>query len=440
MQFLDAISPSNFIYTNPVVLYETISTNGENVVQGLSNLLKDIKNSKELFNISRTHKDKFKIGKNIACTKGEVVYKNDLMELICYTPTQKSNYEIPLLIVPPWINKYYILDLSPKNSLVKYLVDKGITVFVISWVNPTAKHRDTLFDHYLSEGALEAIDVIQNKFKINKMNVLGYCIGGALTTILLAYLAYHKKDSVINTATMLATLLDYREGGDLSLFIDEKQLEHFKDSVLPEGYYDSNVMSMGFSILRANDMIWSFAINNYLLGKKPLPFDILYWNADSTRLPSKMHNYYLKNMYLENNLIKSNKIIMYDTPIDLGIIKTPCYFISTYEDHIVPWKGTYNALQYLKCPVEFILAGSGHVAGIVNPPQKHKYCYWTNKDVSQSANTWFHNAKEHDGSWWKEWIDYLHKNSGKKKSVTHIKDTAKKLSIGKAPGDYINHH
>jgi len=236
-QFLDAISPSNFIYTNPVVLYETMSTNGENIVQGLSNLSKDVEHSKNLFDISRNSRYTFKIGKNIASTPGEVVYKNDLMELICYTPTQKSNHEIPLLIVPPWINKYYILDLSPKNSLIKYLVDKGITVFILSWVNPTAKHHDTLFEDYLSKGALAAIDVIQNQFKINKLNILGYCIGGALVSILLSYLARHKKEAVINTATMLATLLDYREGGDLSLFIDEEQLEHFKENVLPQGYY-----------------------------------------------------------------------------------------------------------------------------------------------------------------------------------------------------------
>lgn len=437
MQFLDAISPSNFVFTNPTVFYETITTNGKNLVDGFANLLEDVKKSTDIFDISRVHTHEFKLGKTLACTKGDVVFKNDMMELICYTPLQKSNYEIPLLVIPPWINKYYILDLSPSNSLIKYLLDSGITVFLISWVNPTEKHRDKTFENYLSEGALEAINVIQREFGVPKINVIGYCLGGTLAAIMLSYLTYHKKEAVINTSSMLTTLLDYTEAGDLSVFIDDQQLEALEKRMCLRGYSDSDIMSITFSILRANDMIWSFVINNYLLGKKPMSFDVLYWNADSTRLPAKMYSYFLRNMYLENSLIKPNKLSMLGTPIDLGIIKTPCYFISTIDDHIVPWHGTYKGFQHLNCPLKFVLAGSGHVVGIINPPQNNKYSYWKNDKIAKKPDDWFKEAREYKGSWWVDWIDHLQKNSGKKIATTNVEKITKKLSLGDAPGTYL---
>lgn len=436
-QFFDAISPSNFVYTNPVVLHETIATNGKNILKGMEHLLHDIKNSNKLFDISRIHNYQFKIGETIAVTPGEVIYKNDLMELICYTPSKKTNFAIPLLIIPPWINKYYILDLSPDNSLVKFLVDNGITVFLVSWVNPGTKHKNKSFDDYLCEGSLAAISAIQDNFNVPKLNILGYCIGGTLVSILLSYLHYHKKENVINTASMLTTLIDFKDGGELSVFIDEKQLEYMQKQLASSGFYEGDVMNMFFSILRANDMVWSFAVNNYLLGKKPLPFDILYWNSDSTRLTSKVHDYYLKNMYLENNLIKPNKLNICNTPIDISSIKTPCYFISTYDDHIVPWKGTYNAFKYLNCPINFILAGSGHVVGIINPPHKNKYCYWKSEKIFSNSRTWINNAIKFNGSWWLEWLSYLNDNSGAEIDSSHIGKIAKKLSIDKAPGKYV---
>ena len=438
-QIIDAVSPTNFLFTNPKALQESISTNVASLANGMDNLLADLEKYKDIFDITRTDFSAFKVGENIACTPGQVVYKNELLELIYYTPTTKQIYDTPLLIIPPWINKYYILDLSPKNSFIKWMVSQGVPVFLISWVNPKENFKNIGMGDYMKSGVLNTINFILEKFKKKELNLLAYCVGGTLAAMLLAYLAKHKKEHIIGTTTFFATLIDFSESGDLSIFIDEDQLDKLEKYTASKGYFDGDIMNLTFSFLKANDMIWFFIINNYLMGKAPLPFDLLYWNADSTRFPAKMHSFYLRNMYLENNLIKPNKIIMDKTPLDLSKIKTPFHFVAAYKDHITPWKSIYKATNVLNCPCEFTLAGSGHVAGIINPADSNKYNYWTNdnKTFPKDPEEWLKNAKKISGSWWPYWTKWLVKYSGKKISATTSNKIANDLSIEKAPGSYV---
>jgi polyhydroxyalkanoate synthase len=437
-QMIDALAPTNFLITNPEAIQEGIATHAGSLVNGLNNLLVDLERSKGIFDIARTDSSEFTLGKNIACTPGQVVYRNEMIELIYYTP-KETVYDIPLLIIPPWINRYYILDLSPKNSFVKWVVDQGFSVFLISWVNPGPSLREKCFDDYAKEGALAAINFILKKFKKEKVNLLSYCIGGTMTSMLLAYLAQHKKESIINTASFLTTLLDFSDAGDISIFIDEEQLDRLDKSMEKTGFFDGGVMNLSFNMLRSNELIWFFVVNNYLLGKTPVPFDLFYWNAQATRLPAKMHSFYLRNMYLENNLIKPNKLEMDGTKIDLSKITVPCHFMATERDHIAPWKGVYKATEILTCPLEFTLAGSGHVAGIVNPEGSKKYGYWTNKNKTLPKNPedWLKTAEEKPGSWWPHWGNWLIQNSGKKITSSGQKKIADSLMIEKAPGSYV---
>jgi len=438
-QIIDAVAPTNFLFTNPQALQESAKTNASSLVSGLNNFLTDLKKSGDIFDITRTDFSAFHIGDNIACTPGQVVYRNEMMELIYYTPVQKEVCDVPLLIVPPWINRYYILDLSQKNSFVKWVVSQGLSVFLISWVNPKEDLKDKGLEHYAKEGVLTAINFILERFNKKKVNILAYCVGGTLTAMLLAYLATHKKENIVHTASFLTTLLDFSDAGEVSVFIDEEQVDKLDALMEKTGYFDGKLMGLAFSLLRANDMIWFFVINNYLMGKSPLPFDLLYWNAHSTRLPAKMHSFYLRNMYLENNLIKPNKVLIDKTPLDLTKIKTPCHFIATHEDHIAPWESVYRATQILTCPCEFTLAGSGHVAGIINPAGSQKYGYWTNenKTFPKDPEKWLGNSKETTGSWWAHWTKWLTKRSGKKISVAAQNKIAKSLEIEKAPGSYV---
>jgi polyhydroxyalkanoate synthase len=431
-QFVDAMSPSNFLMTNPEVLKATLDSKGENLVKGLQNLLKDMERGNGNLRISMTDQQAFKVGKNLAATKGKVVFKNDLMELIQYTPTTKQVFKTPLLVMPAWINKYYILDLQPENSVVKWMVDQGHTVFIISWVNPDAKLGKKTFDNYLKEGPLVAMDAIEKITGEKEINLCGYCLGGTLAAVTLAWLAAKKQAKRVKSVTFLTTMVDFTESGELSVFIDEEQLKNLENKMSKTGYLEGSEMANTFNMLRANDLIWSFVVNNYLLGKDPFPFDLLYWNADSTRMPAAMHSYYLRNMYQKNLLVKKGALKIGGEAIDLTKIKTPAYILSTRDDHIAPWKSTYAATRIYQGPVRFVLAASGHVAGVVNPPGKKKYSHWVNQKLPADADTWLANAKEIPGSWWPDWLKWSKSYSGAKIPARKIKK-----SLGDAPGNYV---
>jgi polyhydroxyalkanoate synthase len=434
-QYLDALSPANFLHTNPQLMAETLQSHGKNLLLGLQNLLTDIDAGSSRLIIKMTDLDAFKVGGNLAVTPGKVVFRNHMMELIQYLPTTEKVHAVPLLIIPPWINKYYILDLSKQNSFVRWLVDQGITVFMISWVNPDISHAEEGFSDYLVNGPMTAIQTIQKQLNVPQVNALGFCIGGTLLACLLAYNKAHQDDSV-RSATFLATLIDFSDPGDISVFIDENQIAGIEEKMKPHGYLDGNFMANTFNSLRANDLVWTFFIKHYLQGKAPVPFDILYWNADSTNLPAKMHSQYLRWMYLHNNLINPGKIKMHGTPININEIDTPSFFVSTHKDHIAPWKTTYIGFQQFRGKKQFLLGGSGHVAGIVNPPDNNKYEYYVNTKTNQSADDWFENAKKYPGSWWPEWLKWLVKQS---KSLTTLPDINQMpfKPIMDAPGSYV---
>jgi polyhydroxyalkanoate synthase len=411
-QYLDALSPANFLHTNPQLMDETLKSHGKNLLHGLNNLLSDLEAGSSRLSIKMTDMNAFKLGENLAVTPGKVIYRNELMELIQYIPQTQEVYSIPLLIIPPWINKYYILDLSPHNSLVRWLVEQGITVFIISWVNPDARFAEKGLYDYLKEGPQEAIHTIQNQLHVNKVNTLGFCIGGTLLSILLAYNKAHQ-DSSITSATFLASMIDFSDPGDISVFIDEQQIQKLEEEMKSKGYLAGKFMASSFNSLRANDLIWSFFIKNYLRGKNPVPFDILYWNSDSTNMPAKMHSQYLRWMYLHNDLSKPNKIHINHTPIDVRTIDVPTFFLSTEKDHIAPWKTTYLGFQLVNGPKTFVLGGSGHIAGIINPPAAVKYGYKiNNKGHFPTPELWLKHATEHEGSWWPEWLKWLKIYSG----------------------------
>ncbi|MBX2835191.1 MAG: class I poly(R)-hydroxyalkanoic acid synthase [Micavibrio sp.] len=431
---IDAISPSNFLMTNPEVLNETIRTGGDNLVKGLQNLTRDIEQSKGALKISMTDKKAFKLGENIATTKGHIVYENDLIQLIQYEPRTDKVFKKPLLIVPPWINKYYILDLREDNSYVKWAVEQGHTVFCISWVNPTKDQAMKGFEDYMLEGILAASDQIERLTGESEINAVGYCLGGTLLATTMSYLAAKKQKNRISNATFLTTLIDFENAGELKMFMGGKQLEMVEKMMKDSGYFAGRDMKQTFSLLRANDLIWSFVINNYLMGKEPFPFDLLYWNDDTTNMPAAMHSFYLKNMYRDNLLAKPGGIKMDGVKIDITDIDVPCYFLSTKEDHIAPWKATYETTQLVSGDKVFTLAASGHIAGVANGPAKKKYCYWTTAETPQEPDAWLESAVEHDGSWWPHWNEWLSTKSGEKVSARKIKDRDR---IEPAPGRYV---
>ncbi|MFA9438898.1 PHA/PHB synthase family protein [Uliginosibacterium sp. sgz301328] len=407
-QYVDALSPSNFVLTNPEVMRTTVQSHGQNLVKGFNNLLRDIEDGDGQLRIRMTDTDAFELGKNVGTTPGKVVFQNDLIQLLQYTPTTAKVYKRPLMIVPPWINKYYILDLREKNSFVKWSVDQGHTVFVISWVNPDARLAEKQFEDYLQEGVIDAVDAVCKQTGASEINAVGYCLGGTLLSAAAAYMAA-KKDKRIASTTFLTTLTDFSEPGELGVFIDEDQVTNLERKMSERGYLEGSEMANTFNMLRANDLIWSFVVNNYLLGKNPFPFDLLYWNSDATRMPAKMHSFYLRNMYMRNALREPGGITLLGTPIDLSKIKVPAYFISTKEDHIAPWKTTYLGTQLLGGPVRFVLGGSGHIAGIVNPPVANKYGFWVNDagKLPPSPDDWLTSATQHEGSWWTDWNAWL---------------------------------
>jgi polyhydroxyalkanoate synthase len=434
-QFADALSPTNFVMTNPEVLRATLTSNGENLVKGLDNLLHDLERGKGQLAIRQTDMDFFVVGKNIATTPGKVVFRNELMEMIQYTPTTAEQYEIPLLIFPPWINKFYILDLQPANSFVKWATGMGYTVFVVSWVNPDAKLSQKTFEDYMRQGIFEGLDAVEKATGSRKVNTIGYCIGGTLLSATLAYMAA-KGDDRVNSATFFAAQTDFSESGDLQVFIDDEQLQSMEETMRASGgYLDGSKMATTFNMLRSNDLIWSFVVNNYLLGKDPMRFDLLYWNADATRMPIAMHMFYLRECYKENNL-GQGRMVLDGVKVDLSMVKIPIFLQSSKEDHIAPYRSVYKSTKLFKGPIAFMMAGSGHIAGVINHPDSKKYQHWTNEKLPATAEEWIEGATEHAGSWWNYWDKWLSAKSGAKVPARTPGDRKLKV-IEDAPGSYV---
>ena len=434
-QYVDAMSPTNFAMLNPDVLKATVDTNGRNLLFGLNNLLDDLKKGKGELAIKMVDPNAFELGKDVATTDGKVVYQNELMQLIQYQPTTKSVLETPLLIIPPWINKYYILDLTPRNSFIKWAIDQGHTVFVISWVNPDARHAHKTFDDYLVEGPLAALDVIDKRCKTNTTNLVGYCLGGTLTAVLLGWLKSNKQDKRVNSTTFFTSMIDFNEPGELGVFVDPEGIDALEKRMASKGYLEASEMASTFNMLRSNDLIWSFVVNNYLLGKDPVPFDLLFWNSDATRMPAKMHSYYLRNMYIHNKLREPKGLTIAGRSIDLSSVTTPCYFISAKDDHIAPWKSTFAGAKLFGGKVRFVLGGSGHIAGIVNPPVANKYCYWANDELTHDAESWLQNADRFDGSWWSDWSVWITSQGSRTVNARKIRNN-RTNPFEDAPGSY----
>jgi len=434
-QFLSSLSPSNFVATNPVVLDATMESRGENLLRGVRNLLEDVRRGGGRLNLKMADPTAFKFGENIASSPGKIIFQNELMQLIQYSPSTPMVQRRPLLIVPPWINKFYIMDLKPKNSLIKWCVDQGHTVFVISWVNPGPELAGKAFSDYLLEGPLAALDAIERATGESEANVVGYCIGGTLVASTLAYLAA-TKDHRIASAALLTTLLDYADVGDISVFIDEDQLKLADEHMFRVGYFEGHHMSDAFNLMRENDLVWFFFVNNYLLGRDPAAFDILYWNSDSTRMPATMQSYYLRNMYCTNMLKRPGGITLANVPIDLRKIETPLYFLSTREDHIAPWRSTYAGTRLVSGPVCFVLGASGHVAGVINPPSANKYGYWTNDALPAEPETWLNGATHHQGSWWTHWAEWVASHGGGQVAARRP-GSGKLKPLEDAPGSYV---
>lgn len=434
-QWIEATSPTNFAATNPKVLKAAADTGGENLLKGLDHLLGDLEKGEGELRITMTDADAFELGQNVATTPGKIVYQNDLMQLIQYTPTTDAVARRPLLIVPPWINKFYILDLQPKNSFIRWAVEQGHTVFVISWVNPDESLADMGFEDYMRLGPLAALDAIEEATGETEVNAIGYCIGGTLTASTLAYMKA-KGDERIKSVTFFTTMVDFSEPGELGVFIDDAQLDRLDAHMEKHGYLDGQYMSQVFNMMRGNDLIWSFVINNYLMGREPLAFDLLYWNSDNTRMPKMMHSLYLRKMYLENKLIEAGGITLLDTPIDLSRIDVPVYWLSTKDDHIAPWEATYKATQIYKGPKRFVLSASGHIAGVINPPAAHKYCYWTHARTPADPKAFLEKAKQNEGSWWPDWQKWVAKHAGGTVAARAPGD-GKLNVLEDAPGSYV---
>jgi polyhydroxyalkanoate synthase len=434
-QFVAALSPSNFVATNPKVLEATIDSHGENLVRGLENMLEDLRRGKGRLRPKMTDLEAFKLGENVATTPGKVVYQNELMQLLQYAPATQTVYRRPLLIVPPWINKFYILDLKPQNSFIRWAVSEGHTVFVISWVNPDARLAGKEFDDYLLDGPVAALDAIRAATGESETNAIGYCIGGTLLGSTLAWLAA-KHERRIASATFFAAMLDFTEVGELSVFIDEEQIQLMEEEMHAKGYFDGAYMAQAFNLLRENELIWSFFVDGYLLGREPRAFDLLYWNSDSTRMPERMHSSYLRNMYLRNRLREPGGICLAGVSIDLAKVEVPACVVSTREDHIAPWKSVYAGAQLLGGPANFILGGSGHIAGIINPPSANKYCYWTREGLPATPDEWLSQATRHEGSWWPNWGRWIAAHGGGRVPPREP-GVAALPAIEEAPGSYV---
>ncbi len=436
-QFIDAMSPSNFALTNPQVVKATVESKGENLLKGLQNLLTDLERGKGTLAIRQTDMDAFTVGGNVATSPGKVVYQNRLIQLVQYAPSTEQVHEVPLLIVPPWINKFYILDLKPENSFIKWATEQGYTVFVISWVNPDEQLAKLTFEDYMKDGPLAALDAIEKAIGVRKVSAIGYCIGGTLMATTLAYMAARGDDRIV-ACTFFTAQVDFSEPGELGVFIDEDQLASVEEMMGKKGYLEGSEMATTFNMLRANDLIWSFVVNNYLMGKDPFPFDLLFWNADATRMPGAMHSYYLRNMYQKNLLVQPGGLVIDNVPIDLRKISIPIYLQAGKEDHIAPAKSVYKATQIYSGPVRFMLAGSGHIAGVVNPPRNRKYQHWLNETAKNppTLDEWKAGAQEFPGSWWHDWDKWLSALSGPMVPA-RVPGQGGLPALEDAPGSYV---
>jgi polyhydroxyalkanoate synthase len=437
-QMISAMSPTNNPMLNPEVIRETLRSSGQNLVDGASNFGNDLAKSGDLLKISQVDTSAFEVGKNIAITPGKVIFQNEIIQLIQYTPTTGDVHEVPFLLVPPWINKFYILDLGPQKSFIKYAVDQGYSVFVVSWVNPDARLGHKTFEDYMHEGLLAATKAVKKECGVKRINILGYCIGGTLLATTLGHLA-NTGEEHFNCASFLVAQVDFTRAGDLKLFVDESQLKNMEEIMAKDGYLDSGRMATVFNMLRPKDLIWPYIVNNYMLGKKPTAFDLLYWNQDSTRMPPANHMFYLREFYFQNKLALG-KLEIAGKTIDLGSVKLPIFHLATREDHISPPKSVYTGAKLFGGPCEFVLAGSGHIAGVISPPGKTKYPYWLNKRPLShpSCNTledWMQGAEEVKDSWWPHWSAWLKQYSGGK--VKARKPGAKLGVIEDAPGSYV---
>jgi polyhydroxyalkanoate synthase subunit PhaC len=433
-QISSALSPSNFVMTNPELLRTTIEEHGENIARGMKMLAEDVEAGKGELKIRQTDGTAFEVGVNLANTPGKVVYRNELFELIQYTPTTEQVYKTPLLIVPPWINKFYILDLNPEKSFIRWAVSQGQTVFVIAWVNPDARHRKYDFESYMKKGVLEAIEQIEVATGEKSVNTIGYCVGGTLLAVTLAYIAQGKRPERIKSATFFTTQVDFTFAGELLAFVDEEQIKGVEDLMAKFGYLPGEKMAGAFNMLRPNDLIWSYMVNNYLKGKQPAPFDLLFWNSDSTRMAEANHSFYLRNCYLHNRLAKKEMVIG-NRKLDLGKVTVPIYNLAAKEDHIAPAKSVFVGSGLFGGPVTYVMAGSGHIAGVINPVSKPKYQYWTGGPVEGAFEDWVKNTVEHPGTWWPHWMEWLTKGD---KLVPARKPGGGKLKpLCDAPGTYV---
>jgi polyhydroxyalkanoate synthase len=433
-QISNAFSPSNFGLTNPEVVRTTLASNGANLVEGLKHLERDLTAGGGKLRIRQVDGSAFEIGKNIASTPGKVVFQNDTFQLIQYSPTTEQVCEIPLLIVPPWINKFYILDLNPKKSFVRWAVEQGLTVFVISWINPDETLGHKTFADYMRDGVLTAIDAVLEATGAQKVNAVGYCVGGTMLASTLGYMAA-RRDERINAVTFLTTQVDFEKAGDLLVYVDDEQVQWIESRMSEKGFLPGARMADAFNLLRSNDLIWSYVVNNYMLGKDPMAFDLLYWNADSTRMPAGVHSFYLRECYL-NNRLAQGKMVLDNVRIDLKKVKAPIYNLAAREDHIAPLPSVFRVGQFMGGETRLVVAGSGHVAGIVNPPDAKKYQYWVNANGASTIEDWLKTSTEHPGSWWPNWLDWIAPKSGPKVAA-RIPGSGKLKPIEDAPGSYV---
>jgi len=434
-QISNALSPSNFVLTNPELVRETLASNAENLVRGMQMLSEDIILGEGQLKIRQSDPSLYDVGRNLATTPGKVIFQNDLMQLIQYEATTKEVVKVPLLIVPPWINKFYILDLTPEKSFIRWCVEQGITVFVISWVNPDAHLARKSFEEYMREGVIRAMDAVTEATGEKKMHTIGYCVGGTLLAITLAWLAAKKQHRVVSS-TFFTAQVDFTYAGDLAVFVDEERIKQLEERMKEQGYLEASRMATAFNMLRSNDLVWPYVVNNYLRGKKPYPFDILYWNSDATRMPAANHSFYLRNFYLENKLVKGEMEIG-GVKLNLKQVKIPIYNLATREDHIAPAKSVLYGSQFFGGDVRYVLAGSGHIAGVVNPATKPKYQYWTGgRPEGSDVDAWLSKATEHAGSWWPDWLHWLKSYDGTMLPAREI-GGGKLKPIEDAPGSYV---
>jgi len=434
-QITNALAPSNFVLTNPEVLRETLASNGDNLVRGMKMLAEDIEAGHGSLRIRQSDPSNLEVGVNMATTPGKVIYQNDLMQLIQYQPATENVLRTPLLIVPPWINKFYILDLKPEKSYVKWCVDQGITVFLISWVNPDKALGQKTFDDYMKEGPLAAMDAIEKATGELKVHTAGYCVGGTLLATTLAWLAEKRRQRVMS-ATFFAAQVDFTHAGDLLVFVDEDQISALERDMQASGVLEGSKMAMAFNMLRSNDLIWSYVVSNYLKGKAPSSFDLLHWNSDATRMPAANHSFYLRNCYLENRL-STGSMVLDNTLLDLAKVKVPVYNLATKEDHIAPAESVLYGSQFFGGPVKYVLSGSGHIAGVVNPPASNKYQFWTNDNIKDiTLADWLKGAQEHKGSWWPDWRTWL-ENIDAEQVPARAAGTEALPAIEDAPGSYV---